>query len=283
MSHFLAYRGPEVVLAKLLHLPHESFICYTKNNEKLPVHSDGFGIGWYNRSLSRFPATYKTIRTALNDDNLINFTSTIQSKSIFMHQLNIDDSYSAQQVNCQPFTYKSLMFMHIGTMSTFHLSKKALIKEIHHTAFDLIKGHSVSEYIFAFFLSQLDLKSDKYTQQEIENALQITVDKLTKICRKIDRRYQLSLNIAVTDENHFLALRYMDDFKKKPEPMYYTVGDSIEIINGNIAIKRQNKRQKFVMISSKPLFQQEIDWKEIPENHLVNISSLNNVSTKAII
>lgn len=283
MSHFMAYRGPEVLLSNLLHIPENSMICETDNDKKSSINTDGFGIGWYNKSIHLRPAIYKTIRSPLFDDNLNSISESIQSNCVFIHQLNIDDSYSAQQINCQPFTYNALMFMHIGSLSAFHLIKKDIIKKIEPKAFDAIRGHSVSEYIFAFYLSQLNLNKENYTQMELENALLATKEKLTLMCRKVDRRYHLSLNIAVTDSDHFAAMRYMDDFTKKPDPLYYTFGDKLYIKDKNLEIQKKSVRHKFVMLSSKKLDIKNVEWFEVPENHLVNISSLNNVSFKEII
>jgi len=72
MCRFMAYHGPPIPLDELLYQPDHSIIQQSIDAQEReePLNGDGWGVGWYDPSLSPEPAVYREVRPAWNDENM---------------------------------------------------------------------------------------------------------------------------------------------------------------------------------------------------------------------
>ena len=83
-----------------------------------PVNGDGFGLGYYpeDKANSDGPAIFTAITPAWSNMNLERLAEKTQSALVFAH-VRASTSGALAEINCHPWSYHSLMWMHNGTHS----------------------------------------------------------------------------------------------------------------------------------------------------------------------
>ena len=132
---FLIYKGREVfslllhdwqkpiLLSNLLTKPAHSIINQSFDNRlrldmSRPVNGDGFGVGYYqdDKSDSEGPAIFTAITPAWSNMNLERLANKTRSTLVFAH-VRASTSGALAEINCHPWSYHSLMWMHNGIPS----------------------------------------------------------------------------------------------------------------------------------------------------------------------
>jgi len=160
------------------------------------VNADGFGIAWYALDISPIPAIYKEVTPAWNNQNLRQITRVVKSTCIFAH-VRAASAGVVVQTNCHPFCYRSMSFMHNGTVPYFTSLKKRMLHSISESAYDLIQGTTDSEMIFALFitfferfagiqesgdeLKEVPYERDSNTTRHMADALKSTLHHIHKL------------------------------------------------------------------------------------------------------
>tara|TARA_B110000208_G_scaffold191728_1_gene259812 strand:+ start:6257 stop:7069 length:813 start_codon:yes stop_codon:yes gene_type:complete len=198
------------------------------NNRDNEVNVDGFGLGWYNNNV---PYLYLSIKTPWTDLNLKNISKILETNFIFAHIRGIkpfSNNYQVHEYNCHPFNYKNFLFMHNGDIVNFNKIKKNIILQLKDNIYNIIKGTTDSEHIFALFLNLLD---EKYlNNQYIEvNIFKNYILKLIKLLNSFNNEV-MSLNLAITDGKTIICTRYINSEKENPPSLYYKINnDNIQI------------------------------------------------------
>jgi len=114
------------------------------------LNGDGFGIAWYS-PLSKKPAVFKEIIPAWNSHNLVELARVSTGTCILAHVRQTSGA-SIEQSNCHPFVYKKFSFMHNGLVACFSQVKRDILNILSQKSFDMIKGGTDSEHVFALWL-----------------------------------------------------------------------------------------------------------------------------------
>ena len=258
MCRFTGYLGKNPILIKsVLDDPSNSLISQSKSAKegKTGINGDGFGIGWYNHEVDKFPAVFKSVLPAWNDENLINISSKILSRC-FLGHVRASTVGIVSFTNCHPFSYKKLLFMHNGTIKDFKKIKKKIIEKISLQCLENIKGQTDSEYIFALFCTMLGKNVNNPTTKNIFNALKRTFLELDLIQKNYKNNSFSRLNIVITDGNVMVATRYSSRKEDSPLSLYY----SSSFLHG-------------IIVSSEVLNETSKQWKKVPKNHCIIVSN----------
>ena len=273
MCRFFAYKGNPVLLKDLLITPGHSILkqSYEAKERKEPLNGDGFGIGWYNYAIDKSPAVFKEITPAWSNRNLMELSSKIVSGQIFAHVRAATEGLSVNELNCHPFKYKNLLWMHNGKVNAFIRIKRRMLDEIQEHFFERIEGNTDSEYAFALFLSILNPDQNAcYTHEDMVHALRLTIKKIIELNKGFDG--YSSLNFAVTDGTNFVFSRHTNNPDKNPPTLYYTYGKEFTIQGTQIKITDKTG-QNFFMVASEAVDNQNEEWFEIPKNHIFSINN----------
>ncbi|RMF60275.1 MAG: class II glutamine amidotransferase, partial [Calditrichaeota bacterium] len=156
MCRFIAYIGAPVVMDELLYQPDNSLIhqSYKAQEREEPLNGDGFGIGWYDKTLDNTPAIFVSVRPAWNNKNLRSIAPKIRSSCIFAH-VRAASMGGVSEDNCHPFRYGNYLFMHNGHIGGFRSIKRALRRRLSDEVYDWLRGETDSEHFFALFLDNL--------------------------------------------------------------------------------------------------------------------------------
>lgn len=286
MCRFVAYLGvAQAVLSDILENPDNSLIKQSRSakDEVYHLNADGFGLAWYQPTLDRTPATFKSTLPAWNDRNLRNLIRLTQSHC-FLGHVRASTVGSVSQNNCHPFTHETLSFVHNGTISNFLEIRKSLLCALDPTSFNLIQGNTDSEHFFALINSQLNLlkQTDPHerTVDLLAKAFQQSLRLVKAWQQEIAASPQVSmLNTVLTDGQSLLVSRYVSDTSTPALSLFYTqetrVADSMKL--------RLNPRNShFLLIASEPLCDDLERWVEIPRNHFLKISKDLSVELQKI-
>jgi len=199
MCRFVVYLGPEVIISSVVTEPEHGLIQQSKNAtdpNSVAVNADGFGIAWYAPDVSPIPAIYKEATPAWNNQNLQQIARVVKSPCILAH-VRAASAGVVVQTNCHPFTFRSMSFMHNGTVPYFSNIKKRIIHRISDSAFELIQGTTDSEMMFALFITHFErfasireegeefkevpYNRDKYSVRNMMDALKATIHMIHKL------------------------------------------------------------------------------------------------------
>lgn len=279
MCRFLLYQGPKVVVSKVVIDPDHGML--QQSSKALcpitPLNADGFGIAWYAPSVSRLPACFRETLPAWSSQNLKQITRVTKSTCIFAH-VRAASTGNVIQTNCHPFIYKSLTFMHNGTVPYYKDIKRSLSNTISDRAFNMIQGTTDSEMLFAMFITHFEQMtgenkgsedepySDKDHTQTLAAALRATLQQVHKTALEYEikvlgksfdtplyttesdgadtiTRLQYTsaigrLNLAVTDGQSSVTSRYTCSHPSTAHTLYYTRGDGIEFKNSKCCVTK---------------------------------------------
>jgi len=285
MCRFLAYLGAPLIIDALLFQPKNSLIHQSFHAQEIkePLNGDGFGLGWYNSSISETPAVYTSAMPAWSDRNLRHLAPMVSSSCIFSH-VRASSMGSVSQLNCHPFNYKKYLFMHNGEIRGFSQIKRDLRRSLSDEIYEWIEGETDSEHFFALFLNRLLKKKKNSGVRFISETLIETIDELEELKVKHGVQQASSLNIVITDGSCLVAVRYISKgYEKIPPTLYYSSGKLCACENG-ISHLESSSCNKSVLIVSEKLTDYQDEWNEVPPNHLIEVNeylSVNVVSLSA--
>ncbi len=180
-------------------------------------------MAWFNRDK---PFLYKSVSPAWSDPNLAELADCIESSTVFGHVRAASPGSVVSHENCHPFKYGRLVFMHNGHVEQFSTSqfKRLLLTRLTDDAFKFIKGLTDSEHVFALLLTHL---SDPGRSTPFHpNELMAAVTKTLKVIEELLVTSKImdgftSLNLALTDGETIITLRFCDKYPEIPPPSLY--------------------------------------------------------------
>jgi len=155
---WLAYRGASIPLCDLLCKPENSLIAQSQAGSYTPfaersalytgplhklrnheVNADGFGVAWYS-NLKPTSTIFKSIYPAWSDRNLTELAEVISSPTIFAHIRAASPGSAVTLLNCHPFKYGRLTFMHNGGIAGFNNIKRSMREKLRDDFYNTIEG-----------------------------------------------------------------------------------------------------------------------------------------------
>jgi glutamine amidotransferase len=270
MCRFVVYLGPEITVSSLVTEPSHSLIhqSFMSHEREEPLNGDGFGVAWYVPALSAAPAVFKDITPAWSNQNLLNVARVVKSDCILAHVRAASGGLPVTQLNCHPFVWQNLSFMHNGDLGGFTTLRRRLIGHLSDESFNWIKGSTDSEHIFALFV-------DHYRTTEgdgaarLAEAMEATIATLRSLRATLDRPEPAFLNLAVTDGRAAIVTRIATD-AEAPESLYFIGGRQYHCVDG-VCMMRPGTASA-VLVASEPLSKDE-GWTPVPANHLLAIDN----------
>jgi predicted glutamine amidotransferase len=279
MCRFVVYLGPEITVSSLVTEPahsliHQSFMSHEREE---PLNGDGFGVAWYVHALSETPAVFKDITPAWNNQNLLNVARVVKSDCILAHVRAASSGLPVTQLNCHPFVWDDLTFMHNGDLGGFRQMRRRLIEHLSDDTFGWIKGTTDSEHIFALFVDCYRAAGGEGATR-LESAMQATIATLRSLRSPLPKAEEAFLNLAVTDGHSAVISRIASD-GHDPETLYYIGGRQYDCVDGICAMRPGSSNA--VLVASEPLSSDE-GWSAVPANHLLTIDSRRNTHLTAV-
>lgn len=204
MCRWLAYSG-EALQPSTLVLDAQHSVAAMSLNSPLgaePVNGDGFGLGWYpeHPSAGNVPSVFRSTEPAWNDQNLREISSAVRSPLFFTH-VRAAAAPPIQQTNCHPFRHENWLFMHNGTISQFHLTKRELTFAVDPALYPSIQGTTDSEVLFHLALT-LGLTDDPI--RAVGDAIRM----VEQAGHRAGVRFPMQGTLAASDGETVWAFRY---------------------------------------------------------------------------
>jgi glutamine amidotransferase len=260
MCRWLAYSGVPVSMDTLLFQPHNSLIRQSLSAQRsiVPTNGDGFGLGWY--ADLPHPGLFKDTMPAWNDANLHSLAEQIRSSLFFAH-VRASTGTATTRLNCHPFRYGRLLFMHNGKIGGYSLVRRELEHKLRPEYYLNREGSTDSELFFYLLLGNGFARDPKA-------AFQRTVaDVLTEMENEgIDEPFRMAA--AIADGRRILALRWSSDGKSPS--MFYGTGSDIWIEQGDV---RFIDGRGCSLVLSEPLDAVNDHWREVGEGSFVIVEN----------
>jgi predicted glutamine amidotransferase len=207
MCRWLAYRGSEVLLSRVLYTPVHSMIDQSLRSRlgAETTNGDGFGVGWYHAG--PVPGVFRSIEPAWNDENLRELAGHISSPLFFAHVRAAIGS-PVQQTNCHPFRHQRWLFMHNGYIDGFAAIKRDMVLAVDESLFPEISGTTDTEALFYLALT-FGLADDP--PEAVARAIGFVED----LGRTRGVQYPFQGTIATTDGESVWVFRYSSEGKSR--------------------------------------------------------------------
>lgn len=254
---------------------------------------DGLGVAWYTPSRDSFdecqgdrPALYRTIQPPLNDLNFRSICANTATKVCFAH-IRAATATPVTPVNNHPFIFGRYTIMHNGYVSDFLEVKRSICNFLDKDAFANIHGSTDSEHVAAMFMTYLAGGEGKRAWEnpssptQMEIALKNTVQMIIKLQEnKLGSKAQPNdLNVAISDGEHLIALRYRNHPTEQPPSLYYSETAGVTLNRkypdhadgeGNSKAKQPAEEHgKHLIVASEPTTYKDKEWILIDKNHFL--------------
>ena len=254
MCRFVVYRGRRVPLARVIYSADHSLVKQGYQPREMTagtLNADGFGVGWYDRTVEAEPGIYTSVLPIWNDRNLPSLSRHVVADCILANVRSATPGYGIDQSNCQPFRHGSVAFMHNGYVEH---ARDGLLRTIRTNLQDEyeqgIQGTTDSEHVFALLLHFLHGRT--LTPRASVTAIRQTVAQLLAW----HGRRHMALNLVIADGDHVAALRFATD---APAPSLYYACDEPEFPGA-------------VVVASEKL-SADTAWRPVPEGGIVTFRS----------
>jgi glutamine amidotransferase len=278
MCRFAAYLGPEIFISSLVTEPKHSIIhqSYHAKERVEPLNGDGFGVGWYAPHFCDTPALFKEVSPAWNNQNLRNVARVTKSTCIFAHVRAATIGGQLSQTNCHPFSWKNFLFMHNGTVFGFEKIRRKLRQGLSDEAYNLIKGYTDTEHIFALFVDQIKAFSNPKIE-DLTHSLIRAISHVETLKHQAGVTTPSTMNLVLSDGNRLLAARYVSEGKES-NSLYISSGGRFYCEDGHCYM---DEGKDAVLVVSEPLNTSH-HWKRVKNNHLVTVDIDRKISVKPI-
>ena len=279
MCRFIYYHGEPLSLSKLIIEPKNSLVHQSVHSRERrePLNGDGFGVGWYSSRGGEQPGLFRSMMPAWNNINLANLAKVVDSHCILAHVRASTQLGSVCEENCHPFVSSQLAFMHNGQVASFPQVRRTLLESLSDKAFDVIRGRTDSEHLFAVFLDQLKVPADSASAEELGAALVETFRIILELSKNLgtgsDQSY---LNVAITNGTNAAISRFTTEANYDGESLYWIQGHRYVCENGMCRMKSQQDGISSVVVSSERL-DENPSWTEVSRNHMLLVSAESSV------
>ncbi len=275
MCRFTLYLGPSIRLSTLLIEPthsliHQSFHAAERDE---PLNGDGFGVGWYAPRLADEPAVFHSISPAWNNRNLQSIARVVASPCVLAHVRAATAGSAVHQANCHPFQHGRYLLMHNGSIGAYPRVRRQLLADLSDEAFNLIRGDTDSEHMFAIFVDEL-LKHGEPPGEKVEGArplaerLSATLARVLAVVKAHGDGAPSALNVAVSDGMHAAVSRFTSHPSAPPDSLY-TLRDYIYATTSQEFSERKSEEHGQAVVVSSERLTADYTWQAVPPNHIV--------------
>ena len=282
MCRFVLYKGPPLTISSLVTEPTHSLIAQSTASRESedPLNGDGFGLGWYVPTLSDQPAVFRSITPAWNNQNLLDLARVTRSHLILAHVRAATRGLPVTELNCHPFRFGRYLFMHNGDVGGFPAIRRPLLNSLGDDAFNLIRGSTDSEHLFALFIDELLRRGEGEGAQRLADALLAAVHRSRELAQAAGKAEHSYLNVGIADGKCAVALRWTSDDPAHASSLYIHTGRKYVCQDGVCAMIQPEAGQGAVIVSSERL-SDDPGWQSINPNHMVLINEDSSVDFKA--
>lgn len=283
MCRFVFYRGAPIRLSSLITEPVHSIIhqSYQSKERHEPLNGDGFGVAWYAPEETDQPAIFKDISPAWNNQNLASLASVVRSPCILAHVRAATPGLPVSQLNCHPFGWSSFAFAHNGEVGGFNAIRRSLQAGLSDDAFDLLRGSTDSEHLFALFATCYASHSGVSKLESMASALLWTIATV-EAARALHHIVAPSqLNLVLTDGELAVVTRYSSRSEDKPNSLYLHVGSDYECVDGVCRMRDRSTSGTTVLVASEPLIR-DAGWRGVRANTMLLIGGATVVEERPI-
>lgn len=280
MCRFLAYKGRPLLMADLLVRARNSLIAQSQHARlwEKPVNGDGFGVAWYPMHDDPEPGLFRSVEPAWSNANLNSLARKVMSRCFFAHVRDASAGSPVSELNCHPFTWGRLVWMHNGALEDFRAMRRPLTRRLSDRAFAQLAGSTDTEHAFALFLDRLGFVEQPDAAQLAE-AMTATIAELLEIRRAEGIASPCFLNFAVSDGRHLVATRHVSQPGLEPHSLFWTRGALELDAEGRFRVLPPTAgAPDSVIIASEPLTAFESDWAPVPRNTLVRVDAENGMT-----
>mgnify|MGYP002725683070 CR=1 FL=1 len=274
MCRFALYRGGPVPISSLVTKPSNSIInqSFHSQERKEPLNGDGFGLAWYAEGHPH-PGSFREVTPAWNSINLAQLARVTTSPCVLAHVRAATPGLAVHQLNCHPFTWKQFSFMHNGALGGFKSIRRRLLASLDDEAFNMIKGTTDSEHLFALFAqtySRIE-RDDSNELGRIKDALLAAISTAEGLRMEAGIEEESALNLAVSDGRRAVVSRYVSEPGEDGPSLYCHVGRSYVCTEGEChMVAPDEDPPSAVIVASEPL-SKDPGWDPVPPNHVVCI------------
>lgn len=271
MCRFTLYLGPSVRLGTLLTDPAHSLIHQSVHARERsePLNGDGFGVGWYAPRLAAEPALFHSVTPAWNNRNLRGLARVVASPCVLAHVRAASPGSEVDLANCHPFAFGRYLLMHNGSVGAFRRVRRRLLEGVSDEAFNVVRGSTDTEHVFAVFVDELLRTGDPATAPDpvraLAERLAAAIARVLAAVREAGDGTPSSLNIAVSDGERAAVSRFSD---AKPDSLYWMQGELYAPTSKEFAQRRGEDEGTAVVVSSERLTE-DVAWRAVPPNHVI--------------
>ena len=270
-------------MSTLITEPAHSIIhqSYHSEEREEPLNGDGFGVAWYAPDESDKPAVFKDVSPAWNNQNLANLAKVVRSPCIVAHIRAATPGLPVSELNCHPFSWGRFTFAHNGVVGGFHRLRRAIQARLSDDAFDLLRGSTDSEHLFALFATEYDETDQGSKLDAMAVALCGAIETIETIRKDHSVAVPSLLNLVLTDGENTVITRYISNTRKKPNSLYLHTGASYECIDGVCHMRDRSQSGNTVLVASEPLSHDD-GWQPVARNTMLLIDHDSNVEKRAM-
>jgi len=196
-----AYIGEPLLIDELLYRTEHGLIDESLHSRMgaETTNGDGFGLGWYTRTVPSDPARFRSVSPAWNDANLRDLTRHIESP-LFLAHIRAAIGSPVQQTNCHPFRHGRWLFVHNGLIAGFTKMRRELLLAIKPALFEGVAGSTDSETLFYLALG-CGLEDDPF------GAMQRAVGLIERLAEAHGIEAPVQMTIGIADGERLWAIR----------------------------------------------------------------------------
>ncbi|MBI4567578.1 MAG: class II glutamine amidotransferase [Planctomycetes bacterium] len=283
MCRFVMYLGVPIRMETLVITPQNSLVNQSirAREREEPLNGDGFGVAWYQPEVDRCPALFRSITPAWSNRNLLHIARVTRSGCILAHVRAASSTHTVTENNCHPFVHGPFAFMHNGDVGGFQHMRRALLAELSDDSFGMIEGNTDSEHLFALFVDRFNKGPDMEPLEGMATAIEEAINQIVRHSLGAPGDHTCTLNIAVTDGRHAVAVRFNNAQAEEAESLYYHTGQQY-VCSGDVCRMVAPEAGKgAVIVSSEPL-SDDHGWMKVPGNHMVLINERMDATTRRI-
>jgi glutamine amidotransferase len=272
MCRFLAYIGKPVLADDLLYRPVHSLIdrpSLGAQEMSIPINGDGFGISWYDFELDDEPCQFRSVHPSWSDQNLRYLAKKVKTPMLFAHVRAATPGSLVEELNCHPFVYGKLTWMHNGMVQGFRTIRRALLRELKDDAYDAVQGSTDSEHLFGLFLNNLRDPKGPVTTEEMVDAMFGMFNDFNRLLFEHGVKDHSYLNLCVSNGKSVIATRYTTNPRVQPASLYYMFGKEYVATKEGCFMIPDDGQSEVVVIASEPFTGVKSDWVKVTRNSML--------------
>lgn len=284
MCRFALYLGDGITISSLITEPTHSIVrqSYQSREREEPLNGDGFGIAWYAPEMSDEPALFRDISPAWNNQNLINLARVVRTRCLLAHVRAASPGLPVTRLNCHPFAWENLAFMHNGVIGGFRRLRRHLMARLSDEAYQAVAGTTDSECLFALLVDGYLEKGRPPLDAGVLAELLVHAMAIVETARREAGVVEPSfLNLAITDGRHAVVTRFTSNVRDDGESLHYHCGGGYLCEEGVCRMVAPDAGKGAVIVASESL-SGDPGWMPVPPNHLIAIHGDLSVDIRAI-